>query len=77
MNIKVLGPGCAKCSEVERIVREAVAESGKAVEVEKITDMQEFMKYGVFSTPAVIVDDQVKAVGKVPGKKDVLDWIKG
>ncbi|SMP44814.1 thioredoxin family protein [Desulfonatronum lacustre] len=77
MKIKVLGPGCAKCSEVERIVREAVAESGKAVEVEKITDMQEFMKYGVFSTPAVIVDDQVKAVGKVPGKKDVLAWING
>lgn len=77
MIIKVLGPGCAKCSEVERIVREAVAESGRAVEVEKVTDMQEFMKYGVFSTPAVIVDDQVKAVGKVPGKKDVLAWING
>ncbi len=77
MKIKVLGPGCAKCSEVERIVREAVAESGKAIEVEKITDMQEFMKYGVFSTPAVVVDEQVKAVGKVPGKKDVLAWING
>ena len=77
MIIKVLGPGCAKCSEVERIVREAVAESGRAVEVEKVTDMQEFMKYGVFSTPAVIVDEQVKAVGKVPGKKDVLAWING
>ncbi|WP_045221433.1 thioredoxin family protein [Desulfonatronum thioautotrophicum] len=77
MKIKVLGPGCAKCSEVERIVKEAVAESGRAVEVEKVTDMQEFMKYGVFSTPAVIVDDQVKAVGKVPGKKDVLAWING
>lgn len=75
MNIKVLGPGCAKCAEVERIVREAVAESGKDVEVEKVTDMQEFMKYGVFSTPAVVVDEQVKAMGKVPGKKDVLAWI--
>ncbi|PTN32801.1 thioredoxin family protein [Desulfonatronum sp. SC1] len=77
MNIKVLGPGCAKCSEVERIVREAVAESGKAVEVEKVTDMQEFMKYGVFSTPAVVVDEEVKAMGKVPSKKDVLGWING
>lgn len=77
MKIKVLGPGCAKCAEVFRVVTEAVAESGKAVEVEKVTDMQEFMKYGVFSTPAVIVDDQVKAVGKVPGKKDVLGWFNG
>jgi len=75
MNIKVLGPGCAKCAEVERIVREAVAESGKDVEVEKIKDMQEFMKYGVFSTPAVVVDEQVKAMGKVPAKKEVLAWI--
>ena len=77
MKIKVLGPGCAKCSEVERIVKEAVTESGKAVEVEKVTDMHEFMKYGVFSTPAVIVDDQVKAAGKMPSKKDVLGWING
>ncbi|TVQ99039.1 MAG: thioredoxin family protein [Desulfovibrionales bacterium] len=75
MNIKVLGPGCAKCEEAERIVREAVAESGKAVEVEKIKDMQEFMKYGVFSTPAVVVDGTVKAMGKMPSKKDVLSWI--
>ena len=77
MIIKVMGPGCAKCSEVERIVREAAAESGRAVEVEKVTDMQEFMKYGVFSTPAVVVDGQVKAVGKMPSKKDVLGWING
>ena len=77
MNIKVLGPGCAKCTEVFRVVTEAVAESGKPVDVEKISDMQEFMKYGVFSTPAVVVDGQVKAVGKVPSKKDVLGWING
>lgn len=76
MNIKVLGPGCPKCAEALRIVTEAVAESGKPVDVEKISDMQEFMKYGVFSTPAVVVDDAVKAVGKVPSKKDVLGWIK-
>ncbi len=77
MKIRVLGPGCPKCAEVMRIVTEAVAESGKAVDTEKVSDMQEFMKYGVFSTPAVVVDDQVKAVGKVPGKKDVLGWING
>lgn len=76
MNIKVLGPGCAKCAEVFRVVTEAVAESGKPVDVEKISDMQEFMKYGVFSTPAVVVDGQVKVVGKVPSKKDVLGWIQ-
>jgi small redox-active disulfide protein 2 len=77
MIIKVLGPGCPKCKETEKIVREAVAESGVAVDVEKVSDLQEIMKHGVFSTPAVIVDGKVKAMGKVPSKKDVIAWIKG
>ena len=75
MKIKVLGPGCPKCAEALRVVTDAVAESGKPVEVEKVTDMQEFMRYGVFSTPAIVVDDTVKVVGKLPTKKDVLSWI--
>ncbi|WP_027366722.1 thioredoxin family protein [Desulfocurvibacter africanus] len=77
MIIKVLGPGCPKCKETEKIVREAVAESGVAADVEKVSDLQEIMKHGVFSTPAVIVDGKVKAMGKVPSKKDVIAWIKG
>lgn len=77
MEIKVLGPGCPKCHQTERIVKEAVAESGMAVNVEKVTDLLEITKYGVFSTPAVVVDGKVKSVGKIPGKQDVLKWIKG
>ncbi|MEG6549142.1 thioredoxin family protein [Desulfocurvibacter africanus] len=77
MIIKVLGPGCPKCKETEKIVREAVAESGVVADVEKVSDLQEIMKHGVFSTPAVIVDGKVKAMGKVPSKKDVIAWIKG
>lgn len=76
MEIKVLGPGCPKCHQTERIVKEAVAESGMAVNVEKVTDLLEITKYGVFSTPAVVVDGKVKSVGKIPGKQDVLKWIK-
>lgn len=77
MIIKVLGPGCPKCKETEKIVLEAVKESGVAVDVEKVSDLQEIMKHGVFSTPAVIVDGKVKAMGKVPAKKDVIAWIQG
>ncbi|EMG36740.1 small redox-active disulfide protein 2 [Desulfocurvibacter africanus PCS] len=77
MIIKVLGPGCPKCKETEKIVLEAVKESGVAADVEKVSDLQEIMKHGVFSTPAVIVDGKVKAMGKVPSKKDVIAWIKG
>ena len=76
MEIKVCGPGCAKCHEVERIVNEALDESGIDASVEKISDFNEIAKLGVFSTPAVIIDGQVKCVGKVPTKKDVLAWIK-
>ncbi|WP_028581871.1 thioredoxin family protein [Desulfogranum japonicum] len=75
MDIKVLGPGCAKCEEAERVVLEAVAEAGKEATVEKVKDFNEFAKYGVFTTPAVVVDGQAKCVGKVPSKKEVLEWI--
>ncbi|EGJ50485.1 thioredoxin family protein [Desulfocurvibacter africanus] len=77
MIIKVLGPGCPKCKETEKIVLEAVKESGVVADVEKVSDLQEIMKHGVFSTPAVIVDGKVKAMGKVPSKKDVIAWVKG
>lgn len=76
MEIKVLGPGCAKCKKTEEVVREAVAESGVDAQVVKVTDVMEIAKSGVFGTPAVIVDGQVKAVGKIPSKADVLAWIK-
>jgi len=76
MEIKVCGPGCAKCPEAERVVNEALVEGNLQATVEKITDFNEIAKLGVFSTPAVIIDGQVRCVGKVPTKKDVLTWIQ-
>ena len=75
MDIKVLGPGCAKCKKAEEIVREAVAETGVDANVEKITDLMKIAGYGVFGTPAVIVDGDVKCVGKIPKKEDVKSWL--
>jgi small redox-active disulfide protein 2 len=75
MIIKVLGPGCPKCKEVEKLVMEAVKESGVVADVEKVSDFQEITKYGVFSTPAVVVDGEVKVAGKAPSKKEILSWI--
>jgi len=75
MEIKVLGPGCAKCQQTEKIVRDAVQESGVDVDIEKVTDIMEIAKYGVFGTPAVIIDNEVKSVGKIPGKDEVKSWI--
>ncbi|MCU0600413.1 MAG: thioredoxin family protein [Desulfobacterales bacterium] len=76
MDIKVLGPGCPKCKQTDTIVREAVAESGVCANVEKVTDVMQIAQYGVFGTPAVVVDGQVKCVGKIPKKEDVIAWIK-
>jgi small redox-active disulfide protein 2 len=76
MEIKVLGPGCPKCKQTETIVREAVAESGVCANVEKVTDIMQIAQYGVFGTPAVVIDGQVKCVGKIPKKEDVISWIK-
>lgn len=75
MDIKVLGPGCPKCKETEELVREAVREAGVAANVEKISDLAAIARYGVFTTPAVVVDNEVKSVGKTPSKKDILSWI--
>ncbi|HBE95412.1 MAG TPA: thioredoxin family protein [Desulfovibrio sp.] len=75
MDIKVLGPGCPKCKEAEKVVREAVAAAGVEASVEKITDFQQMMQYGVMSTPAVVLDGVVKVVGRVPSKAEVLAWI--
>ena len=76
MEIKVLGPGCPKCQQTETVVREAVAEAGVSVDIEKVTNALEIAGYGVFGTPAVVVDGDVKSVGKIPKKEEVLTWIR-
>ena len=75
MDIKVLGPGCAKCQQTAKVVKEAVAETGVDAQIEKVTDTMQIAGYGVFGTPAVVVDGEVKSVGKIPKKQDVIGWI--
>lgn len=77
MEIKVLGPGCAKCKKTEEIVRQAVAEAGVEASVDKVTGMMDIAAFGVMGTPAVVIDGQVKCVGKVPSKEQVRDWLQG
>ncbi len=75
MQILVMGPGCPKCELAEKNVRQAVAEAGVQAEVTKVTDFQEIAQHGVFATPAVVIDGDVKVVGKAPSKKEVLTWL--
>lgn len=65
MRIQVLGTGCAKCKQLTAAAERAVAELGLAAEVEKVEDLREIMKFRVMSTPALVVDGQVRSTGKV------------
>jgi small redox-active disulfide protein 2 len=76
MEIKILGSGCSKCKQTEKIVREAVSEAGVEAQIEKVTDLMKIADYGVFGTPAVVIDGEVKSVGKIPVKEDVKAWLK-
>ena len=74
MEIKVLGPGCSKCHQTEKVIKEAVAEAGISAEVEKVTDMMKIAGFGVFGTPAVVINGEVKSVGKIPKKDEIKKW---
>lgn len=77
MEIKVLGPGCPKCGQTANLIKEALAEAGVEATVEKVTDVMEIAGYGVFGTPAVVIDGEVKSVGKIPAKDDIKSWLTG
>jgi small redox-active disulfide protein 2 len=64
--IKVLGPGCANCKSLERVTRQAVADLGLHASIEKVEDYPTIAGYGVMSTPALVIDEQVVVSGRVP-----------
>ena len=65
-NIKILGTGCPKCKQTEAIVRQVVEELELEAQIEKVEDMMQIMAYHVLSTPAVVIDEEVKIKGRVP-----------
>ena len=76
MNIKILGTGCSNCAKLEKVTRDAVAELGIIAEVEKVQDIAGIMSYGVMSTPALVINEQVKLVGKVPNKARMMEILE-
>ncbi len=76
MKIEVLGTGCARCNTTEEIVRLAVLEAGIEAQVVKVKDLREIARFGVMVTPAVVIDGELKSVGKIPELEEVLDWLK-
>ncbi|MCF8012320.1 MAG: thioredoxin family protein [Clostridiales bacterium] len=76
MEIKVLGPGCKKCTETEKAVQKAVEELGVNAEIEKVTEADKIASYNVLMTPGVVINGKVKVSGKVPKHKDIVRCIQ-
>jgi small redox-active disulfide protein 2 len=76
MKIQILGTGCPKCKLLEQHSREAVGSLGLTVDVEKVTDIDDIMNMGVMMTPALAIDGDVKSVGKVLTKDQIISILQ-
>ncbi len=75
MDLKILGTGCAKCKKLEEATKAAADELGVQYTIEKVTDIEKIMAFSVMSTPALVVNGQVKVTGRVPSVEDIKKLI--
>jgi small redox-active disulfide protein 2 len=76
LEIKVLGPGCARCNQLEQDLMAVMAEMNLPADIEHVTDIAEIGSYGVMGTPALIVNGAVKSVGSIPPKTKLKQWLQ-
>lgn len=76
MIVKILGTGCKRCSNLEEMVRNIIKENKIDAIVEKVTDLQEFIRYGILATPGLVINEKVISSGIVPSKEKILEWLK-
>ena len=76
MEIKILGGGCPNCHRLEKLAREVAAELGVDATFAKVKDLDQIMAYDIMSTPALVIDDDVKVSGRVPRKDEIKAWIQ-
>ncbi len=77
VTVKILGTGCKKCINLELKVRELISQKGIDAAVEKVTDINEMMNYGIMMTPGLVINEQVKSYGIIPKEEQILNWLKG
>ena len=75
MNIKILGSGCAKCKRLYAEAEKAVASTGVSAQLEKVEDIDGIMGYGIMVTPALVIDEEVKASGRIPASAEIAAWL--
>ncbi|MEE8597233.1 MAG: thioredoxin family protein [bacterium] len=76
MKIRILGPGCPRCREVEKRTIDVLAEMDIAADVQKVTDIKEIMGYNILVTPGLVINDKVKCSGRIPSKEEIKKWIE-
>lgn len=76
LEIKVLGPGCSNCIKLENLVKEVISGKNIPAKVEKITDREKFLEYGIMLTPALVVNGKVLVSGKVSTKSTLGHWLE-
>jgi small redox-active disulfide protein 2 len=74
-NVKVLGTGCANCKTTLKLIEEVAREKGIAVEIEKVEELPDIARYGVMSTPGVVVDGKVVHAGGIPDRATITTWL--
>lgn len=76
VSVKILGTGCKKCLTLEAKVRELIKNNNIDAAIEKVTDIQEMMNYGIMMTPGLVINEQVKSFGIIPKDDQILNWLK-
>ena len=75
MEVRILGTGCPRCNELEKRTMNALAELNVAADVQKVKDIKEFSKYGVYMTPGLVINNTVKSSGRLPSSDEIKTWI--
>ena len=75
MEIRILGPGCPRCQEVEKRTIDVLAELNIAADVQKVTDMKKIMEYKIMATPGLVINGKILCSGRIPSKDEIKKWI--
>jgi small redox-active disulfide protein 2 len=76
MEIRILGPGCPRCHEVEKRTINALAELELAADVQKVTDIKKIAEYRIFATPGLVINGKIKCSGRIPSQDEIRRWIE-
>lgn len=75
MDIKVLGPGCQRCTKLYEETAKVLQQLGLQADLTKVADMDEILKYKILATPGLVIDGEVKSAGRIPSQTEITTWI--